>query len=82
MRPLTLAIIILLILAAVGGVLTRAVGIGGEKQVVVHWTTGHLLRDGLLKDMATEFNKAGNRTKSGKRVVVEVYNVPSELQGK
>ena len=50
--------------------------------VVAHWTTGHLTRDGLLKDMAEEFNKAGRRIGSGTRIVVEVYDAPSELQGK
>ena len=49
---------------------------------VVHWTTGHLTRDGLLKDMAKKFNEAGNRIGSGKKTVVEVYDAPSELQGK
>jgi Ca-activated chloride channel family protein len=49
---------------------------------VVHWTTGHLTRDGLLKDMAEEFNEAYYRIGSGTRIVVEVYDVPSELQGK
>ena len=50
--------------------------------VVAHWTTGHLTRDGLLKDKAEEFNKAGHRMGSGTRIVVEVYDAPSELQGK
>ena len=45
---------------------------------VVHWTTGHLTRDGLLKDMAKEFNEEGHKI-SGKRIVVEVYDAPSEL---
>ena len=52
-----------------------------ELVVVVHWTTGHLTRDGLLKDMAIQFNKAKHKTKSGAKVVVEVYDAPSELQG-
>ena len=49
---------------------------------VVHWTTGHLTRDGLLKDMAIEFNKAGHIIGTGTKIVVEVYDAPSELQGK
>jgi serine/threonine protein kinase len=49
---------------------------------VVHWTTGHLTRDGLLKEMAEKFNNVGHSTGSGKRIVVEVYDAPSELQGK
>ena len=56
---------------------------------VVHWATGHLMREGelpsgeslrLLPVMGEEFNKAGHRTESGTRIVVEVHNVPSELQ--
>ena len=55
---------------------------GGPPVVVTHWTTGHLTRDGLLKEMAVEFNKDGHRTESGEKIVVEVYDAPSELQGK
>ena len=49
---------------------------------VVHWSTGHLTRDGLLKDMAKQFKDEGHATGSGTRIVVEVYDAPSELQGK
>ena len=49
---------------------------------VSHWTTGHLTRDGLLVEMAKNFNKEGHRTASGEKIVVQVYNVPSELIGK
>ena len=41
---------------------------------------GHLFREGLLPDRAVEFNKANHKTKSGSKIVVEVHNVPSELQ--
>ena len=54
----------------------------GPPAVVAHWTTGHLTRDGLLKEMAQEFNKGGHRTDSGKKIIVEVYDAPSELQGR
>jgi Ca-activated chloride channel family protein len=44
---------------------------------VVHWSTGHLIRDGsdlhLLRQMAEEFNAQGLKTDSGKRIKVEVY---------
>ncbi len=40
-----------------------------EPVTVVHWTNGHLLRDGsgmrLLRQMADEFNRAGYQTQSG-----------------
>jgi Ca-activated chloride channel homolog len=48
---------------------------------VMHWSTGHLFRDGLLPEMAQQFNEEGYRTQSGTRIEVKVHNVPSELQG-
>ena len=81
MRPLTMLVTLALMVAVAGGLAFHFVGIGGGETVVVtHWTTGHLTREGLLPDMATQFNKAGHRTQSGTRIVVEVHNVPSELQ--
>ena len=78
------------LVAVIVAVLTAAIAVpilvldtgGGTPVTVVHWTTGHLTRDGLLKDMASEFNKAGHKIGSGKKIVVEVYDAPSELQGK
>ena len=51
-----------------------------EPVVVAHWTNGHLTREGLLLDMATQFNQCGHRTQSGRPVVVKVYDVPPSLQ--
>ena len=83
MKRLTTTIILVLMVALAGGLAFNFVGVGGGETVVVsHWTTGHLTREGLLKEMAGEFNKAGHRTESGTRIVVEVYDAPSELQGK
>ncbi len=80
-RLLSLVVTVLVIFA-VSSVLVRVLWPAPpEPRVeVVHWATGHLMRDGLLPDMATQFNKAGHRTKSGKKIVLDVHNVPSELQ--
>ena len=59
------------------GVFDPVINPGGPPVVVVHWTTGHLTRDGLLKEMAKEFNNANHRIESGKKIVVEVYDAPS-----
>jgi hypothetical protein len=44
---------------------------------VVHWSTGHLIRDGsdlrLLRQMAEEFNAQGLRSASGKPIKVTVF---------
>ena len=82
MKPITVVVILMLVLAIIGAVAFRMVSLNGESVVVAHWTTGHLTREGLLKEMAEEFNKAGHRTESGAKIVVEVYDAPSELQGK
>ena len=74
MKKLTVAILLLLGVAILGGILFRFSGLGGERIVVVHWTNGHLLRTGeglrLLDQMSADFNEAAYRTKSGKRIEV------------
>ena len=85
MKLLTVLVTLVLMAALAGGLTFHFVDVGvggGETVVVSHWTTGHLTREGLLKEMAREFNKAGHRNQSGTRIVVEVYDAPSELQGK
>ncbi len=87
MKPLTLIIIVVLIAVVGVGTGLRIFGAPelfdrSEPVFVVHWTTGHLTRDGLLKDMAREFNDDGHKIGSGKKIIVEVYDAPSELQGK
>ena len=61
------------------------VGIGprptGPTVVVQHWTTGHLTRNGLLPEMAHQFNQENHRMPDGTRIVVQVHDVPSQLQG-
>ena len=52
----------------------------GEPVVVTHWVSSHLMREGLLLEMAARFNQAGHRTLSGGPVVVEVHDVPPALQ--
>lgn len=51
---------------------------------VVHWSNGHLLREGsglrLLPQMAADFNDADHRTQSGKRIEVQVYYYGSSEQ--
>jgi Ca-activated chloride channel homolog len=47
---------------------------------VVHWTNGHLMRTGLMKEMSAQFNKEVHRTPSGKRIKVEVINHGSAEQ--
>ena len=81
MKKLSVVIIIVLVVVVAAAILIRWPPGGddpilGDKVVVVHWTNGHLLRTGsglrLLTQMSEEFNKAKNRTKSGKLIEVQV----------
>ncbi len=92
MKKLTSAAILAVILAVVGGIALRMGGSGGEPVAlqlagragetveVVHWSNGHLMRPGLMQDMAIKFNEAGHRTQSGKRIEVNVFNHGSAEQ--
>jgi len=41
--------------------------------VVVHWANGHHMEPALLPAFAQPFNQASQRTRSGKRIEVQVY---------
>ena len=92
MKKLTIGVIIVLVLAIAGVVALRLGGSGGEPNAlklvgrsgetveVVQWSNGHLMRPGLMKEMADLFNKANYRTQSGKLIQVKVYNHGSAEQ--
>ncbi len=80
MKRLTRAIILVLIFATIGGILFRFLWPGGERLTIVHWTTGHLMRTGLLPEMAAEFNRTVHRTRSGKRIEIKVIYYGSSEQ--
>ena len=72
MKPLTISIVVLIVAVVGIGIGFRLSGLPSlldrsESIVVAHWTTGHLTRDGLLKDMAADFNKSRYRTASDKK---------------
>ncbi len=92
MKKLTVAVIAVLLVAVAGVIALRLGGRGGEPNAlkvigksgdtveVVHWSNGHLMRPGLMKDMADQFNKSNYRTQSGKLIQVKVYNHGSAEQ--
>ena len=69
-KGVLVAVIIATLTAAIAVPLLLLGTDGGPSVTVVHWTTGHLTRDGLLTDMAEDFNKAGHKTGSGQKIVV------------
>jgi hypothetical protein len=48
-----------------------------EVVVVTHWANPYLMRDDTLPSFAAQFNAAGNRIRSGKRIEVRPYSVNS-----
>lgn len=80
MKILTIVVIGVLVLAVGVGFAVRGIGRGGETVEVIHWSNGHLMRTGLMKEMAAQFNQEGHRTKSGRRINVQVFNHGSAEQ--
>jgi Ca-activated chloride channel family protein len=91
-RRFTIGVILVVILATVGVFTLRLGWKGGEPGStepgkpaagtveVVHWSNGHLMRPGLMKEMAAAFNNADYRTGAGNRIEVKVYNHGSAEQ--
>jgi Ca-activated chloride channel family protein len=79
MKKLTLVVI---------GVLIAVIGVSvafhqrgtGEAVEIVQWGNGHVMWSQLMPGMASKFNEAGYKTKSGKTIVVKVVNVGSAEQ--
>ncbi len=80
MKKFTVGVIIVLVIALGFGFALRGMGRGGETVTVVHWSNGHLMRPGLMKEMAAQFNQETHRTKSGKRIEVQIFNHGSAEQ--
>jgi Ca-activated chloride channel homolog len=80
MRKFTIMVIIILIAAIGTSFAVRGCGVIGETVTIVHWTNGHIMRPGLMTEMSAQFNKETHRTKSGKRIQVQIYNHGSAEQ--
>lgn len=79
MKKLTWGIIAVVILTLGGAFFINQRGTGETVQVV-QWGNGHVMWEDLMPGMSKAFNKAGFKTKSGKHIEVEVYNVGSAEQ--
>ena len=81
MKPLTSVLVLIVVVALLGGVRAQFTDEAdtGEVVTVVHWSTGHLLRDGsglhLLRQMADDFHKMDPRTADGRRIRVQLFYV-------
>jgi Ca-activated chloride channel homolog len=80
MKVFTMVVSGLVVIALVVGFIVRGCGIGNEEITIVHWTNGHLMRTGLLKEMSDQFNLEKHRTPSGKIIRVKIFNHGSAEQ--
>lgn len=82
MKRLTVVIGVLVV-ALVGAFAVRAAVTKHEKPlVVVHWSNSHPMRDGLLPQMAEQFNDADRETASGRPIEIKLVACDSNLQAK
>jgi len=51
-----------------------------EPLVIVHWSNSHLMRHGLLPEMAETFNRRHHKTSTGRPIEVEVVTCDSKPQ--
>ena len=78
-------ILVLIAVIWLSSIVTILAFTGGDEQprepvLVPHWTSSHLTREGLLPEMAEQFNEAGHQTRSGRPIEVQIHNVPPALQ--
>jgi len=78
MRPLTLVVIAIVMMAVGAAAAVRV--LPRDPVVVVHWSNSHLMRPGLMTDMAARFNNENHRTASGRPIKVQVLNHGSAEQ--
>jgi Ca-activated chloride channel homolog len=79
MKKITAIVLAIVVLAIASGVAVK-VRWPVPTVTVVHWTNGHLMRTGLMKEMSAQFNKEVHRTQSGKRIKIEIINHGSAEQ--
>jgi Ca-activated chloride channel family protein len=80
MRVFTMVVIALVVVALGVGLVVRGLGQVSETVTVVHWTNGHLMRPGLMKEMSAQFNQESHRIQSGKIIQVQIFNHGSAEQ--
>src|SRR4051794_27932442 len=72
---------VVLVVALVGAVLVRVTVIKEPNElVIVQWANSHPMREGLLPEMASQFNDGDHQTSSGHRIKVVVLSCDSAVQ--
>ena len=81
MKVFTIVVIAVLVIALGIGLTVRINGCEVRPPVtVIHWSNGHLMRPGLMKEMVAQFNQENHRTSNGNRIRVKVINHGSAEQ--
>ena len=76
------AVVLAVLVGALVGSLTlrNAIAEDEEKLVIVHWSNSHPMREGLLPEMAAEFNEAEHETASGQPIEIVLVACDSAVQ--
>ena len=80
MKRVTLVIAILVVALVGAFVLRSAVTNREDPLVVTHWSNSHPMRDGLLPQMAEQFNDADHETASGRPIEIKLVQCDSAAQ--
>ena len=80
MKRITLVIGILVIALVGAFALRDAVTDHPDPLVIVHWSNSHPMREGLLPQMAEQFNEAGHKTSSGRPIEIKLVSCDSAVQ--
>ena len=82
MKRITLVIGVLVVALVGAFALRAAVETHEDPLVIVHWSNSHPMRDGLLPQMAEQFNDAHHETSSGRPIEIKLVACDSEILAK
>ncbi len=79
MKRITLVVGVLVVALVGTFTLRAAVETHEDPLVIVHWSNSHPMRDGLLPQMAEQFNDAHHETSSGRPIEIKLVACDSAL---
>jgi Ca-activated chloride channel homolog len=80
MKKLTIAMILVVVIVLVGSSIMHIRSCEILPVTVVHWSNSHLMRSGLMNEMADQFNQEQHWTRHGQRIEIQVFNYGSAEQ--
>jgi len=80
MKRLVVVVAVLALIVGAGVVINEVVHEDQVPITIVHWSNSHLMREGLLPQMAAQFNARHHKTSSGQPIQVVVVSCDSAAQ--